>query len=140
MILFLDFDGVLHELRRSRGTLIFLPHFERIMRDFLAVDIVISSAWRQEYSLTELRTFFSSDIATRIIDFTPEIGSPIDYDYSRETEILTWLRDNGREYERWVALDDCAEYFSDRCRNLIVVDGDRGLDPDVEAELRKRLS
>jgi len=140
MILFLDIDGVLHEISRSRGVLVFLPDFERIMRDFPDVDIVISSAWRQVHSLPELRTFFNQDIAARIIDFTPIIGGPIDYDYSRETEILTWIRENGREYERWVALDDCAEYFSYRCPNLIVVDGDRGLNPAVEAELRKRLS
>lgn len=71
MILFLDFDGVLHPFHRPLGTFVLLSYFEDVLRDFPAVNIVISSTWREEYSLPQLQKFFSEDIARRIIDVTP---------------------------------------------------------------------
>ena len=49
MILFLDFDGVLHlEPAFAKDMLSQLPLVEEILRDFAQVEIVISSAWRLE--------------------------------------------------------------------------------------------
>ena len=139
MIVFLDFDGVLHPFHRPDGVFTLLPDFERVMRDFTDVDIVISSTWREAHTLEELRGLVSPDIALRIIDVTPIIN-----DYTRpairEAEILAWLHAAGRQEESWVAIDDMGWYFSEPCSNLILVDPETGFSSMTEQELRRRLS
>lgn len=138
MILFLDFDGVLHPFDRPRGAFSLLTEFERVMRDFPGVDIVISSSWREAYTLDELRSVFSVDMAQRIIGATP-ILHDLDHEHVREIEIHAWLRDAGRETESWVAIDDFEWFFSPGCANLVLTDTRTGFDEQVERELRKRL-
>ncbi|MFD2270984.1 HAD domain-containing protein [Undibacterium arcticum] len=59
MILFLDFDGVLHPDPCDEGERFSrLPAFEALMRDFPAVEIVVSSSWRVARTLDDLRAFF----------------------------------------------------------------------------------
>jgi hypothetical protein len=72
VIVFLDFDGVLHpffpwrDLADQENQLIgFLPRFESVIRAFPIARIVIASDWRRHHSLTELREFFSPDIRDR---------------------------------------------------------------------------
>lgn len=139
MILFLDFDGVLHPFERPNGVFSLLPDFERVMRELGDVDIVISSTWREAHTLDELRSLFSPDMQERIIDVTPVFSDP-DHPYIREAEIAAWLREAGREDETWAAIDDTEWLFSPRCRNLVLVDTDVGFDEEVERELRGRLS
>ena len=139
MVLFLDFDGVLHPFNRPTGTLVLVPHFERVMRDFPDVDIVVSSAWRTDHTLEELRAFFSPDIASRMIDVTP-VFDYLEHQYVRQAEIMTWLRDSGREYEPWVAIDDSEWFFAPGCWNLILVDTETGFNDTTELLLRRRLS
>ncbi|ASU38913.1 hypothetical protein hmeg3_11875 [Herbaspirillum sp. meg3] len=139
MILFLDFDGVLHPLSRANGAFALVPHFEQVMRDYPDVDIVISSAWREDHSIEKLRLVFSEDFRHRIIDVTPVVAlarKP----HPRETEILSWLRDTGREYEAWIAIDDSEWLFSPGCKNLILTDTDIGFNGQIEQLLRKTLS
>lgn len=139
MILFLDFDGVLHPFHRPQGALVLVPVFERVMRDYPQVDIVISSSWREGCSLEELRAFFSDDIAARIVDVTPVLplaGQPA----LREAEIAAWRSDSGRGAEPWVAIDDCALFFSPGCANLILVDPALGFNAATERALRERLT
>ncbi|MFJ9535152.1 HAD domain-containing protein [Herbaspirillum sp. NPDC101396] len=139
MILFLDFDGVLHPLNREDGALSRLPQLEITLRKFNEIDIVISSAWRQEYSLTQLRGYFSDDIQRRIIDVTPVLDH-LDNRYLRQAEIDLWLRNAGREYEGWIALDDSEWLFPPGCRNLILVDPEVGFDEAVEDALHRKLT
>jgi len=138
MILFLDFDGVLHPFDCPDGMFTLLSDFERVMRDFPEVDIVISSSWREAHALDELRGLFSPDIARRIIDATP-IMRDFTHECVRELEILAWLREVGREKEPWVAIDDFEKFFSPGCENLVLTDTNIGFDERVERELRKRL-
>jgi hypothetical protein len=138
MILFLDFDGVLHPFSRPHGPLAHVPYFERVLRDYPDVEIVISSAWREAHSLEQLRLFFSEDIAGRIIGVTPQLDS-LEHPFIREAEILAWLRNAGRGREAWVGLDDIASFFSPGCRNLVLVDTERGFNQSTEGELRKRF-
>ncbi len=84
--LFLDFDGVLHPaspFNRDAGALCHLERFESVMRDFPDWKIVISSSWREEFSLEEIQSFFSKDIAARIVGGTPMLPS----EELREAEI-----------------------------------------------------
>lgn len=135
MILFLDFDGVLHPLERPSGTLTNLPRFEQVMRDHPAVEIVVSSAWREEHPLDTLRSLFAPDIANRIIGITP-VFEFLDHSYVRQAEILAWLQDSDRQNEEWVALDDSDWLFAPNSPNLILVDAETGFDPKAEQRLR----
>lgn len=139
MLLFLDFDGVLHPFHRPSGVFSLLPYFEHAMRSLPHVDIVISSAWRETHGVDELRALFSPDIAQRIIDVTPVLDL-LEHQYVRETEIAVWRRKAGREHEYWAAIDDTETFFSPRCRNLILVDPSTGFTGETEKELYRRLS
>lgn len=139
MILFLDFDGVLHPFHRPAGAFTLLPELERVLRDYDGVDIVISSTWREVHTLEQLRALFSPHMQHRIIGVTP-VFSGLAHPYIREAEINAWLRETGRDGEDWVALDDIDWFFSPGCRNLILVDGDIGFNAQAERELRRRLS
>lgn len=141
MILFLDLDGVVHPTDRREGCFSCLPTLETVLREFNGVEIVISSSWRIDYSLTQLRSMFSPDVATWIIDVTPDRASRMESiePYRREREIEDWLRENGREDQPWIAIDDCDWMFSRVCRPLLLVDGTTGFDNRAAAMLRARL-
>ena len=71
MIIFLDFDGVLHPQYDGQAVpdevaFCHLPLFETLMREFLMLNIVVRSTWRTQQSLDVLRRRFSGDIAKRI--------------------------------------------------------------------------
>ena len=145
MILFLDFDGVLHpEPCFDKDKLfICLPRLEKVLREFHSVQIVISSTWRLTRSLSDLRLFFSPDIAGRIIGVTPtwrdheELDSIIGY--QRHAEIEVWLRESKYPWQAWIAIDDKTYLFKPFLKNLIKTDSAIGFDHVTEHELRKRI-
>lgn len=147
MILFLDFDGVLHpECQLSqRGEIpdfCLLPRLETLLGAFPHVRIVISSSWREHKTLDELRRPFSADIAARIIGATalPAPGAKSSYTPARrEREIVAWLEAHGGLDQPWVALDD-AEWQFDRCLDHLVVCGSFfGFDDEAERALRSHF-
>ena len=147
MILFLDFDGVLHPEYDDRAmpedeAFCHLPRFEAIMRDFPAVEIVISSMWRYLLPLEALRERFSEDIRARIIGATPlierEEGKYLPA--RREGEILQWLTENNRQAEEWIALDDATWQFPIHRSRVIGCVHFRGFDDEAADVLRTRLA
>ena len=147
MILFLDFDGVLHpqyEHEPVPADLAFchLARFEALMREFPSVEIVISSTWREQFSMEVLRAKFSADIAARIIGRTPLAAEalPPHMVEVREWEILAWLNANNRQREEWIALDDSAWQFKRHRSRLVACTSYTGLDSEAEAKLTKVLS
>lgn len=141
MILFLDFDGVLHpEYEREPippdRAFCHLPRFETIMRDFPSVEIVISSMWRHQFSLENLRSRFSPDIGNRITGTTLLRSVRT----SREEEIVEWLAAQNRTGERWVALDDATWQFNHHRDRLVECTWYLGLDDEVETKLRAALA
>ena len=141
MILFLDFDGVLHPDppqpdQRFRS----LPRLVSVLRDHPHVEIVISSLWREQLSLEQLRELFPDDIAARIIGTTPITPKVDGYAPARrEGEILDWLESEGRAAEPWIANDDHGVQFTlhkDRLVECVFYDG---LDERVEVILRGKL-
>ena len=114
MLIFLDFDGVLHSAHAFRAEQMFsqLSVFEPFFRqpEFADIQFVVSSTWRHNRSLEELRAPFSADFHARIVGKTPEYvaTSPI---AERVQEILCYLEDHLCEHEPWLALDDCRSYF-----------------------------
>ena len=144
MIIFLDFDGVLHPEYVEQAVpadvaFCRLPHVEAVLRDYPCVDIVISSTWRTQFSLSELQEFFSPDIAARIIDVTPVIENKYILE-RRECEIIQWMNFSDRKNEPWLALDDAVWQFKLHRDRLIVCAKNMGFDKNSEVELRKKFS
>ena len=145
MILFMDFDCVLHpvgegHLPSDRTDFCFLPRLEALLREFPNVKIVISSSWREQLRYETLLKPFSDDIRARIIGAPPprEVGPPHPFAY-REGEILAWLQLHDAVDEPWVALDD-AEWQFDRCKDHLVVCGSFvGFDDKASADLRRHF-
>jgi hypothetical protein len=141
MILFLDIDGVLHPDppqpdQRFRS----LPRLVAVLRDHPHVEIVISSLWREQLSLDQLREFFPADIAARIIGTTPLTSRVEGYAPARrEGEIVDWLESQGRTGEPWIAIDDQSWQFTRHKERLVSCAFYDGLDERVETILRGKL-
>lgn len=141
MLLFLDIDGVLHAEPIVPGQeLAHLPTLEAILREFPAVKIVISSNWRVKQGFTELQAIFSADIAHRVLGVTPILTGYASWPYTRQSEIVEWLRANELAHSAWIALDDKPHLFRPFCRNLIVCQTQTGLDDGVVKYLRERFA
>jgi len=108
MLLFLDFDGV---LRRAGSPKYQFDadcpeQFQETLRALSEVEIVVSSSWKEAFSLNENKRHFVPDIASRIIGVTRG-GLRVD-DHQRHREVLAFLRCQGWEESPWVAIDDAA--------------------------------
>jgi hypothetical protein len=137
--LFLDFDGVLRRDSSTPGCFegCCLDPLCDLLREFPAVRIVVSSAWRVGMGLDEIRDRFPTDVARRIVDATPDLGPLLQ---GRHQEVLTWLRAHGGADQDWVALDDDPTHFPRACANLVLVDPARGFDREAAEELSRRLT
>lgn len=138
MILFLDFDGVLHPCYGSPdGAFCYLERLEDVLRDFPAVRVVLTTSWREKTPIDYLVGNFSPDVRGRIIGGTPVIiqNEPPYRPYVRHEEIKAYLKD--RPAERYVILDDKAEWFPESETNLIVCND--GFFDEEEAQLRAVL-
>ncbi|MFV3090557.1 HAD domain-containing protein [Pseudomonas sp. GW6] len=142
MILFLDIDGVLHpDPPQPDQRLRSLPRLVEVLRDFPQVEVVISSLWREHFTLDQLRDLFPAEIRSRIIDVTP-IAERVDgwLPARREGEILEWLESTGRIGEPWLALDDAGWQFTQHRDRLVKCVFYDGLDDRIETLLRQRLA
>jgi HAD domain in Swiss Army Knife RNA repair proteins len=134
MVIFLDFDGV---LRREGAPLYQLEkplvsRFEETLRAIPDATVVITSSWREAFSLAEMRRSFSNDVAARIIGTTP-IARSREGCY-RHREVVAYLKRNGMEGRPWVALDDDPEHYPAGAP-VILVDPTRGFDDEAADRL-----
>jgi len=145
MILFLDFDGVLHPAVNHDPALLLCkrPLLEDVLRQCPSVEIVVSSTWRENRTLAQLQAFFSPDILPRIIGVTPQWRAIQDDEsfgtYVRQAEVEAWLREAGLPWQQWVALDDQPHLFRPFCKNLIVTKAATGLTESDCTKLVGRL-
>lgn len=138
MILFLDFDGVLHP--KYIGTEYFCRTelLWQILRACPNVSVVFSTSWRETHKPEELLNFATygggEDLAHRFVGQTPRIRAHSDCD-PRGLECHRWLEANGHSGTAWIALDDDPELFHRMFRqNLYVVDAYTGLtEADIAA-------
>jgi hypothetical protein len=130
LILFLDFDGVLHpDPPHSAAPLMCrAPLMQAWLEQNPQVGIVISSTWRLKRTLDELQIMFPQ-WGDRIRGVTPEIPQEI---YQRQAECESWMRDHSDPWTPWIALDDRAWNFRPFEKRLILTDRNTGL---VEADL-----
>lgn len=119
MLIFLDFDGVLHPFFPLPGqsdteNALFssVKRFEQaVRRSPVPIEIVIASTWRNRESLFELRAHFARDIADKIIGVTPKVGAG-NGPGARQAEVEAWLEQNNRQGEPWVGVDDYVELYA----------------------------
>lgn len=160
MIIFLDFDGVLHpefdpddheRLKQNSALFCRLPFIEEVLREFPQVEIVISSAWRihlgdPEEASRRLRTYFSGDIAQRIVGITPryQFLNPREAKdglgrFKRQWECEVWLNRHRPPGTRWMAMDDIALSFRPGLENLMVFKSMEAFRQEHQDPLRKYL-
>ena len=104
------------------------------------MQIVISSTWRQQFGMQQLRAFFSADIAPRIVGITPTYpadGPP--RMHIREWEILEWLQQHHASNRPWVALDDSQGDFRDYRHRVVFCQPWEGLSEHRAVQLNKAL-
>jgi len=145
MILFLDFDGVLHpEGVGSDLEFFYLDNFQQLLRQFPSIRVVVSSTWRLSEPLDVLRHYFAPDIRERIVGVTPDIQASNSRRQpgGRQRECEAWIEQNCPQTP-WIAIDDRESYFDPGCEHLFLVphvyDGGVGLDSAQIELLRSRL-
>lgn len=114
--IFLDFDGVFHPLMGSTKHFGDLKNFEAVIKEYfqiLDIDFIISSSWKNRYSMEEIKSFFSKEIAEKIIGVTEEKGNGDGARYNSAQEFM-----KNSKYDYWIALDD-DHYAWNRVENLV---------------------
>jgi hypothetical protein len=102
------------------------------------VAIVISSTWRIAYNLDKLRSFFSPDIAARVVGTTSTLRE-YRTAYERGEEIEAYVAKH--HVGPWLALDDDSDGFSKALRTrLILCDGMEGFNDAIAAKLREHVT
>lgn len=147
LVLFLDFDGVLHPQICAQDELFCqLPVLEAVLLDYPRVAVVISSSWREFHPLTELRVHFSSAIRPRVIDVTPSIQKPNAHwlpgqrpEWPREWECMAWLGQMRPRGTRWLAIDDRDDWFRPDCSDLFLTNPEHGFTDADAPRLRRML-
>ena len=140
MILFLDFDGVLHEDPCFDGQRLFAraPGLAQALQPFPEVQVVLSTSWRTDRTLAEMLQPLPEDLRRRVVDATPLItasDAPAALrPYRRHAECACWLRRQGHERTPWFALDDRPSLFAPHCEQLIVCESNVGF---VDATARR---
>lgn len=141
MILFVDFDGVLHSID-SRNFEYFgnalvvsdnpdlfqwVPLLWQIIEPH-PVEIVVHSSWRHLYPADELIARFPVTMQSRIAGITEG--------RDRHQSIQDYVCKN--DVKRFAVLDDDPDAFPENWPNLILCDSQRGInDADVLAKLRQ---
>ena len=133
--LFLDFDGVLHSTKDNSQL------FERLklllpLIDKYAFNIVISSSWRFQFKLQDIRNFFPVVLHDKIIGMT---GQALMGQHARYHEIKNYLKEHDKSLEDWRALDDTSFEFPENCENLILCSPNTGIQAKQINELEAWL-
>jgi len=157
-IIFLDIDGVLNSdiwqktdnyKQQESPEKWFDPNavslFNKLI-DETKAKVVLTSTWRLEYSLEEMRKIFSKvKIKCDLIDFTPDLSSNNNY-VVRGNEILKWCKDNRNtigtnpmNYTDFIILDDNDDMLLWQSKYFFQTDMLCGLSPRVTKEAIRML-
>jgi hypothetical protein len=161
MIVFLDFDGVLHPdatfLVKGRPTLkttgelfIWAPLLVNVLSDFAEVKIVLSTSWARELSFSRARRWLPDSLRARVIGATWHSSMAFHPDGFRLPQ--TWW-DTATRYQQikryanragladWVAVDDQPQgWGAEDLDKLVHTNSETGLsDPAALALLAARL-
>lgn len=159
MILFLDFDGVLHpdavfrphnrplELRAEGSLMMHSLILERILDDFPAIDVVLSTSWVRTLGYERTLKKMPDGLRRRVKGATwhkamRHGGFDPFSDWSRFEQIHSHVRRHGIKH--WVAIDDLhsgeEDWPEEHRQHLVLCKHEIGIaDPAVQAELRQKL-
>ena len=136
MLVFLDFDGVLHPYPCSDSEYFcWMDNLESVLHTFSNTEVIISSSWREHYDFSALQQLFPKSIQKQIIGVTPVITESSYDEGGRELEIVRWLQQQKREHENWIAIDDNIYLFDQYVHNVIECDSMTGLDDEITQKL-----
>ena len=159
MILFLDFDGVLHpdavylrpsgkvELRADGELFMWAPQLIGALTTHQDIRIVLSTSWVRNLGYQKACKVLPAELGCRVIGATwhsaMNRGWP-DYipwdNQTRYEQIAAWLA-RRPEHSAWLAIDDDAEGWPDCLHeHLVITDPQRGLSaPEALADLISKL-
>jgi hypothetical protein len=118
LILFLDFDGVLHPDPCADAKRLFenAGRVADVLQAFPEVGVVLSTAWRTVRDESELLALLPQPLRERVIGATPRFDksatAPARTPYPRHAEIEQWLAMQELLDAPWWALDDRADLFA----------------------------
>jgi hypothetical protein len=138
-LLALDFDGVLHPKRA--GGPYFLDGPCMLLAEVLDaigdVEIVISSTWKDAYSLAQLRSKLPQPLSQRAVGTTPSLPHS---EPQRQSEIVAFFAQHPGRWASWTALDDDASLFTPNCSQLVTCEAAVGFSANQAAELWQKLT
>lgn len=131
-VIFLDFDGVLHPVfPRNDRPYIENQHFsyaealgDAIEQHCPNAILVVSSEWRKQKTMAELKELLPESLAKRLVGGTP--AAPYRYPGQREDEALSWIKtfqETKKAPVRWCAVDDVPDIWRSHNKVLICNDG-----------------
>lgn len=146
MIVFVDFDGVMHRARVGTNIDRYFEHIGLLvawLREHPSVQLVVSSSWREQYTLEELKDLLfheHQDLQDRVIGKTLDL-SRLHREYERSKECQVWLADNKHDFGPWVAIDDEVRRFSPFFRDdhLVLCDAAVGLTQEALDQAWRKL-
>jgi hypothetical protein len=164
MILFLDFDGVLHPdavyLVRGRPVLkgegslfMWAPKLIEALDPYQEVNIVLSTSWVRHLGFTKAKNRLPQSLAKRVIGATWHsamlqtdedgyLANQSWYDQAtRYGQIARYVSRAKLSHEQWLAIDDDVAGWPEALRDrLIATDGETGLSPPNKiAALQQKL-
>jgi hypothetical protein len=145
VILFLDFDGVLHpDPCPPERLFVHAPRLAATLAEFPATGVVLSTSWRTFLTEAQLIALLPAPLQSMVLGVTPRFGEfrapRALVPYRRHAECVQWVRAHGVDEAAWLALDDRPSWFAPYCEQLIACDGRTGFDDDAAARLRYALA
>jgi len=131
VLLYLDFDGVLH--RRMNESFERMPLLEEILTQYPEILIVVSSSWRETMSLEALKHLFPVSYQNRIIGVTPSLQDVPDIEYIRYRECLSNSQHLG--ISNFIIIDDESHRFPPGCENLVSTKYREGMTDETVSEV-----
>ena len=146
MIVFVDFDGVLHPEGCTPAK--HFMHAENLFQclESYHVELVISSTWRERQTLETLKDKMGK-LGSMVIDVTPSYKD-IDlssyperiHTYHRHIECLEWMRRNRKPWDLWLAIDDRSYLFTPFFKDVVLCEPSVGITPQTLLNLQENLS
>lgn len=125
---FLDFDGVTHP-SSANGSYFREENIQalEVALDGYDAQIVISSTWRLDKPLRELRTLLGPKLGEMVVGITPEVDDPFLHN-PRQAEVELYLSQDGVEPWPWLAIDDNPAFYRDDAP-VMLTDSQKGFQP-----------
>lgn len=148
VVLFLDFDGVLHPGTGAPFTR--APELAKVLHPYLPrIEIVVSSSWAAYHSLDKIKSFLPGDVAARITDAVRHHPKREDPEYSSKRRKIQSLRSRyedivfyiecRKDIGDWLALDDDdVGWPASQRHHLVHATRDLG-DPAIQSALQAAL-